>query len=428
MASECPRALASIVRIDDIAPIAGSDNVVAARVKGWTCVVNKSEGFSRGDLAVYFEIDSLLPTGTECPGDCSNDSCIDGKSACGGGPFDFLNAMGCFARVEGVGQGYRIKTRKLRGVVSQGLLMPLRAFGWRPDDTLSLSATRRAAASTSAPAADIGSTLSSDTVGGSASSEARVASERSSEEAVIDEDTVRVHEGADVTHVLQVKKWERIDAHPPSCPAGAWPPFLRKTDQPRIQNVWNRVVQRREERLASGLGFEVFEVTLKCDGTSLTAFHKDGVFGVCSRNLQVKSGVDGGVYALLGDPIAAALKERKLNVAIQAEIMGPRICGNREKFMVPKAFVFDVWDIDTQSYWPADRRRALCEELGLTHVPRIAETTLEEFRSVDDILRHAERRSLHHIIAEGCVWKSLSDPAFSFKAVATSYLLLKGAA
>ncbi len=56
------RKLVSIQVIDSIAPIEGADNIVQARVMGWTVVVKKGE-FAPGDRCVFFEIDSLLPDG-----------------------------------------------------------------------------------------------------------------------------------------------------------------------------------------------------------------------------------------------------------------------------------------------------------------------------------------------------------------------------
>jgi RNA ligase (TIGR02306 family) len=57
------RQLARIVRIDAITPIAKADAIVTAHIGGWSVVVNKNQ-FAPLDLAVYFELDSFLPTGT----------------------------------------------------------------------------------------------------------------------------------------------------------------------------------------------------------------------------------------------------------------------------------------------------------------------------------------------------------------------------
>ena len=87
------RKLVSIQRIDAVEPIAGADNIVKARVMGWDVVVKKNE-FAPGDPCVFFEIDSVLP---------------DGKPWA-----EFMRP-----------RGFRVKTVKLRGVLSQGLALPV---------------------------------------------------------------------------------------------------------------------------------------------------------------------------------------------------------------------------------------------------------------------------------------------------------------
>lgn len=373
------RKLASIQRIDAIAPVDGADRVVAARILGWTCVVSK--GARVGDAVVYFEIDSLLPSNRRC--------------------FSFLKDSGCYVRCEGVGEGYRIKTRKIRGTLSQGLAVPLQDLVHELVCAPSI----------------IPRVMVDD-------------DETPAERAAWPADDVRAairaagpQLGLDVTDALGVLKYEVLDPFQAALAGGTFPAFLKKTDQERIQNCFSKMRARFVASDAAG-NPEAFEVTLKLDGTSCTAFHFNGDAGVCSRNLRLKDGDDGGTYSLLGGHIAAALKDRNLNVAVQGEICGPKISKNREGFVKARFFVFDVWDIDARAFWPADKRRALCADLGLEHVPVISERlTLEGFAFVFDVLAFAERPSIKHKVAEGVVFKSLQDPSVSFKAVSNAYLL-----
>jgi len=87
------RKLVSIQRIEHIEPIVGADQIVRARVMGWDVVVKKAE-FAVGDPCVFFEIDSVLPDGP---------------------------AWAEFMRP----RGFRVRTLKLRGVLSQGLALPV---------------------------------------------------------------------------------------------------------------------------------------------------------------------------------------------------------------------------------------------------------------------------------------------------------------
>ena len=103
------RKLVSIQTIDDIQPIENADNIEVASVGGWNIVIRKGE-FKKGNKAFYFEIDSMLPLEDE--------------------RFSFLEARG---KKEQNGILYhRLKTAKLRGQISQGLLLPLDI--WNKED------------------------------------------------------------------------------------------------------------------------------------------------------------------------------------------------------------------------------------------------------------------------------------------------------
>ena len=98
------RKLASIRRIKAIEPIKGADRIVKAVVDGWELVTQKSNNFKPGDLVVYFSIDSLLPITEQ---------------------FSFLEKYKVSAKNSVNGEGYRLKTIKLRGTLSQGLILPI---------------------------------------------------------------------------------------------------------------------------------------------------------------------------------------------------------------------------------------------------------------------------------------------------------------
>ena len=95
------RKLVTIRKIDDIVPIEGADAIELVKIDGWQCVAKKGE-FQKGDLCVYFEIDSFLPVIPE---------------------FEFLRKSS-FKRM-GEKEGFRIKTIRLRGQLSQGLVLPV---------------------------------------------------------------------------------------------------------------------------------------------------------------------------------------------------------------------------------------------------------------------------------------------------------------
>ena len=104
------RKLASIQKIYKIEPIENADRLEIAHVLGWQCVVPKGQ-FSEMENAVYFEVDSFLPVRDE---------------------FEFLRKTS-YKKSDILGEGFRLKTLKLRGVLSQGLLMPMRELGLADD-------------------------------------------------------------------------------------------------------------------------------------------------------------------------------------------------------------------------------------------------------------------------------------------------------
>lgn len=106
--SDIERKLASVRRIADIREIPGADVIVCAVVDGWELVTQKSNNFKVGDLVVYFEIDSLLPVRSE---------------------FEFLRDKCYVSAARSVnGEGFRLKTIKLRGQTSQGLILPIESL------------------------------------------------------------------------------------------------------------------------------------------------------------------------------------------------------------------------------------------------------------------------------------------------------------
>ena len=157
------RKLASIQKIQSLSPIPDADKIELAQVLGWKVVVKKGE-FQVGDLVVYCEIDSLLPKKPE---------------------FEFLKDS-----------NYRIRTRKMRGVISQGICFPLDVLPietkWHIEEM----------------------------------EKARIANIHGADGAI----------GMDVTKELGIEKYEPpIPAELAGEAKGALPSFLIKTDEDRIQ-------------------------------------------------------------------------------------------------------------------------------------------------------------------------------------------------
>lgn len=338
------RKLASIKPITYIKPIEGADAIECAIVDGgWPVVIKKGE-YKVGDIAIYLEIDSWVPYELA----------------------PFLSKGKEPREYNGV-KGERLRTVKLRGQVSQGLLLPIGLTFWR----------------------DI---------------------------------------GTDLTESLGIQKWEPpIPAQLQGTMKGNFPHFIPKTDQERCQNLRKDIFETHKD--------EIYEVTVKLDGSSTTIYVKDGEVGVCSRNIDLKETEGNSFWKAardqgLIDALQGYSDDMAMDLAIQGELIGEGIQGNPEKLKGHRFFLFDVYDITNGRYLNPGERYDVLDELkrggaDVDHVPIIDQDVrvAQAYDTIDDLLNFAEGPSLNpQTKREGLVFKSW-DSDFTFKAISNSYLL-----
>lgn len=334
------RSLVKIKKIDNIVPLENSDNLNIAIIGGWKIVINKNENFNIGDKVVYFEIDSFLPEEER---------------------YEFLRKYS-FKMFEG-NPGFRIRTIKLRGQISQGLIMPISKFPEIPED------------------------MTIDT---------------------------------DLTELLNVKKYEIIKIVN-GFPAGLFPSFIPKTDAERIQNISDKVLQK--------LDGKSFEVTQKLDGTSLTMFKNNENVSFCSRNLELKE--TDNVSISSHELIFRRYKEKLIewngfNIAIQGEIIGKEIQGNREKLATIDFYCFNIYNIDEARYLTPEEREDVIKFFEIKLVPVINKNWILRYNNniMEDILNMADGKSIiSGNLREGLVFKLNDDPDVNFKSISNKYLL-----
>jgi RNA ligase (TIGR02306 family) len=341
------RKMATIRVIDGIAPIEGADAIEIAVVGGWKVVVKKGE-FAVGDMAVYLEIDSWVPTELA----------------------PFLSKGKEPREFEGI-KGERLRTVKLRGQLSQGLLLPVE--------------------------------VDNDQFG-----------------AVVHlvKGNYCVEEGMDVSELLNIVKWERpMNAQLAGMAKGNFPSLIPKTDQERVQNL--------VKEIAASVNLQ-FEVTEKLEGSSMTCYLIDGVFGVCSRNLDLKETADNTFWQVARrEQIEEKMRATgEGDWSIQGELIGPGIQGNIYKLTQPEFRVFDVYNIQAGDYLKPEYRRALIDRMGLLHVPVLLVDKDLGVGSVDEILQWADGASKIGVgpLREGIVFKQV-DGGMTFKAISNRYLM-----
>ena len=345
------RKLATIRRISEVKGIEGADLIQAYRVDGWWVVSKKGE-YEVGDLCIYLEVDSWVPTELA----------------------PFLSKGKEPREFNGV-KGERLRTIKLKGQVSQGLLLPISFLPKFSDDFISLGA-------------------------------------------IYEEDL-------DWSSELGIQLYEPPSSTFERCGQarkGGFPWYIPKSDQERIQNIKDVT---KDHWIKEGI---LFEVTEKLEGSSMTVYVNGEDEGVCSRNINLKKPEEGESNTFwmvtLRDDILTKLKSLNRNLAIQGELIGPGIQGNYYSLGHHQFWLYNIWDIDNQVWLGPKERGELCNQLGLNHAPIL---DLDTFTDVEDVLKKADGKSVINPskLREGEVWKSYGH-TYSFKAVSNQYLLQGG--
>ena len=308
---------------------------------------------------------------------------------------------------------YRVRTIKLKGTLSQGLFLPISSFGFK-----------------------------------------------------------KAEEGDNVTLSLGVEKYERPEDKVPHMAFNRkrkWYgflyriPFIRdlilnrgkgavefpthlvpKTDEIRLQTLGEEFLKQYKDVPIS--------VTRKMDGQSGTFVWYKNKFTVASRNLWYQYPKDNNYWKVAKKTeLEKVLKEvaKGKNIAIQGEICGPGIQGNKYKFTELELFIYGIYDIDNQRYFtPYELHefvttKLIYREAKVFLIPNLIKydsgyTVGDIGTTVKEWLEYATRKS--HIVPE--VWdegivvrsidnkpynvRNMNSKRFSFKVVSNEFLLEYG--
>jgi RNA ligase (TIGR02306 family) len=184
-----------------------------------------------------------------------------------------------------------------------------------------------------------------------------------------------VNPGLDVTEAIGVKKYEKqIPTTMQGLIAGDFPSSLvPKTDEENIQNV---------KRVINELAHIACYVSIKLDGSSGTyTYQRDGsIFKTCSRNWEKKRPIIEPSGETKKDAFWEVVKKYDLeeriknigrDIAIQGEVVGPGISGNKLNLKEIDFYVFNAYDIASQRYLDVDDMLAVVATMKLKHVPII---------------------------------------------------------
>jgi RNA ligase (TIGR02306 family) len=240
-------------------------------------------------------------------------------------------------------------------------------------------------------------------------------------------------EDADCTDALGITKYE---PPMPACLSGIaignFPGFIPKTDETRVQ-----VLQKLLDKYVGAKCY----ITEKIDGSSATFYFNNGVFGVCSRNLDLEYNEENSFWkAALALGLKGKLENLNGNFALQGELVGEGIQGNKLGLQRQRILFFNVFNIDKFEYLKYNEFIELMQQLGLPTVPILTNNYLLE-NNIDSIVKLATIKSNlnKNVWAEGIVIRPLDEKLdlilssnyfnngrVSFKAINPEFLLKYG--
>lgn len=343
------RKLASIQKIKDIQPIENADKLDVATILGWKVVVPKGQ-FQIDDYCVYFEVDSLLPDEPR---------------------YEFLKKTSWNNRYGKI----RLKSIKLRGQISQGLVLPLKDF---PEINFSI-----------------------------------------------------LNEGDDLTDTLGIVKYEPII---PASLSGdvnkfTWP--ISKSDEERVESIPHilDVINKKPYYITCKLdGTSVSYILTKNDNDEVE-------FHACSKNYSIKRNEDNTIWQIAEKyDIEKKLEEYYIStgnmLAIQGELCGPGIQKNKLNLSEHTLFIFNIIDVESNSKIPFERMYHMF--MDIPKVPLINEGPSFDFTSIEEIKEMSRGKYRDWISSatleqdmEGIVIRS-KDQTVSFKSINNDFLLKGG--
>ena len=342
------RKLASVQRIWKIEPIEGADRIELAHVLGWQCVVNKGQ-FQPMDIGVYFEIDSFLPIRPE---------------------FEFMWTSS-YKKTDIMGEGFRLRTMRFRGQISQGLLLPLSQFPEIPADA---------------------------------------------------------EMGTDVTDLLGVRKWEIEErATTGGTVIGTLPYDIPHTDETRVQE--------EPELIQAFAGLEYYISTKMDGSSHSIGIDENGFHVTGHNYEYKDDGNSSFYELVKArgyrEKMEAFAQENGLTaLTIQGELCAPGIQRNRLRLSKPEWYVFTVRENGKRV--GLNRMLEVCAALGMEHVP-IEEVGVDlpsKYPTVEALLERADGDYPNGGKKEGIVVRP-TEPVFcplisaslSMKIVSNKYLL-----
>ena len=341
------RKLASIQVVNEIRPIENADAIECVVILGWTVVAKKGE-FKVGDKCVFFEIDSILPNEEK---------------------YSFLDYKEEY-------NGYRLKTVRLRGQLSQGLALPINIFDI-PED---------------------------------------------------------IEVGTDLTEQLKIRKYEPPVPEETGAKSSSRVWEIPKTDEERYQSNPALVEALKGKKYYASVKLDGTSTTI------ILNINEDDEpeVNVCGRNTCYIESANNKYWAVtmkysMKEKILDYYNKTGKRLAFQGELIGPKIQGNKMGLTENDLYIFNVWMADGKQPFEKcdlDTSLKIVKDFGLNFVP--IELT-GEFVYTSDELQDLTKIKYNKYFPnakpsqniEGLVFRSI-DMEVSFKVVSNEFLLRGG--
>lgn len=341
------RKLASIQVVNEIRPIENADAIECVVILGWTVVAKKGE-FKVGDKCVFFEIDSILPNEEK---------------------YSFLDYKEEY-------NGYRLKTVRLRGQLSQGLALPINIFDIAED----------------------------------------------------------IEVGTDLTGQLKIRKYEPPVPEETGAKSSSRVWEIPKTDEERYQSNPALVEALKGKKYYASVKLDGTSTTI------ILNFNEDDEpeVNVCGRNTCYIESANNKYWAVtmkysMKEKILDYYNKTGKRLAFQGELIGPKIQGNKMGLTENDLYIFNVWMADGKQPFEKcdlDTSLKIVKDFGLNFVP--IELT-GEFVYTSDELQDLTKIKYNKYFPnakpsqniEGLVFRSI-DMKVSFKVVSNEFLLRGG--
>lgn len=371
------RKLASIQKISDIKPIENAENIEVATVLGWQVVIAKKDNFKIGDMIIYVEVDSVMPDKPE---------------------YEFLRS-----------RKFRIRTIKLKGQVSMGLILPLSTLPTFVKDSYKQ--------------------IDQDVTDLLGITKYLTPSER--EEFTNQERLIKIEKNRLKKFMMRYSWFRRLFLSRTS--KSGFPYWISKTDEERIQKIPHVLEQFKDKEvyITEKIDYQSGSWTCKMINNTTPIIckllPKKLLFVVCSRNMTNND--KNSLYWKIATKynIEKILKENP-TLTIQGEQGDTKVQGNKYGIKEPTMWVFNIIDHEKNYHYNYEEMLQFCNKYNLNIVPLINICKLSALGStVSELVDFSKGKSLINskIHREGIVIRCIENgkKLLSFKVINPDFLL-----